>query len=233
MAKNKIAKAEVLQDNPVDNPVKNPVLSILEEVGVTPSEIVDLSVSEREQNLLCRRKEGEAEIEAMQKVTLEAKQRLTEIEKKEKTRIIGKAFRQGKVLRQAMEKTGLQKLSVAEDISVEFTDIATSAAVEIRQGNGEEYHYSRNHVDATFSYPASTKVVRQRKLIKQHQADELAAKKILLALKKDLAGLATHERMARGAIVKAKLAQTAKGKALLLELESIKGGIKALSYSGG
>ena len=64
MAKNKIVKAEVRHEHPV--------LSILEEVGVTPSEIVDLSVSEREQNLLARKKDGEAEIEQMQKLVAEA-----------------------------------------------------------------------------------------------------------------------------------------------------------------
>lgn len=227
MAKNKkeMCKSEIEQENPV--------LSILEEVGVTPSEIVDLSVSEREQSLLASKKESEGEIEVIQKETAEAKLVLVKIEKKEKVSITSKALKRGKEVKRIMEKAGLEKLSVVSEVEIEFTDCETIATVEIRQGAESSSYYSSSKVEATFKYPANIKILHQRKVIKEQQQVELAAKKKLLALKKDIAGIATHERMARGAIVKAKLAQTIKGKALLLELESIKGNLKTLSYSGG
>lgn len=228
MSKREIVKADAVRSPEI-------TLSILEEVGITPSEIVDLSVSEREQELLIAQKSVETEIEKIEAARDKAGGLLQKEEKKVDASIARKAVRQAKVILRKMEQAGIERLAVSEQVEVKIgaDGILATASIQQNHKNGGSDYYSREKIEVDFSYPACDKTEGLRAEIGELDRRHIEARKRLLHIKKDLANITTHERMARGAIVKAKLSQTGKGRALLKELDSIRGSVKALSYSGG
>jgi len=205
-------------------------LSILEEVGVTPNEIVDLSVGVREKNLLIAQKTTEDEIEDIERKQVQANAELGKLQKAEEKRLNTKAQQQARIAMTKIKQTGVKHLSLSQSASVDISPKISVAGVRINQSDPND-KYSSRYILLEYEYPANRDIRKKSSEIERLDSAHLEARKRLLHIKRDLANTSTHERIARGAIVRAKLMQTEKGRAVIKQLESIKDRIKAISYS--